>query len=262
MLTKVQERVMTEALKKDNWRSEAFRKTEPASFLPGQAPRRGQILVGRAGLPSLCYPRQDGQELTLNSLVDPIEEAAWFQDAVQEGQLPEGALVLVMGFGMGWHLLALHKGLESLAHPPVLWVMEYHPDLFLHALGNVDLSPVTASPGFRCFVGEDPELMEGALRKALEEAMPSALLILEHPPSVALAKERYGLIACRVHAWLQIARLKTSEPALLTRLGRLSEEPLEDLNLKESVRLLLSQGGPLSRGALTLLALDSILNRE
>lgn len=95
---------------------------------------------------------ENGRIAHSNSVVDPYREARLWAD------LPacECGTLIVMGFGLGYHVLTQRGRMDPEA---LMIVIEGSWDLFALSLAGSDLSDVFTHPGCRIFVGVPPETL-------------------------------------------------------------------------------------------------------
>jgi hypothetical protein len=139
------------------------------------------------GLPSIRIRRAQGGYATLHSLQDPWEEACRLAESVQLD--PQTGLVLVLGVGLGYHVLALAHRLRSLGHPAALWAVELDDDVLAACLQHTDL-------GLLFKLKEGRLLSKRGLvhLQALDEDQPeSKVQVLRHAPSCGLAPGAYAV---------------------------------------------------------------------
>lgn len=121
--------------------------------------------------------RFNDSTLRLCSLRRPLEEASRLAGAFDP---TGGAVAVVLGFGMGHHVRAVHQRLNGQGT-----VVVYEPDLALlrAVLSCADHSDWLGKPGLRFHVdGTDPASVS-AVFEGLEGYVAAGLKIIEHPPS-------------------------------------------------------------------------------
>jgi hypothetical protein len=245
-----------------NWKLYQSQLTKPEAFDRKTTAMAGELLSSSSGLMSLRYPRLDGVMVTLHSQYDPMAESLWYESMFKPGQLDPGCIVIVLGFGLAYHLVHLAKGLRQLEKPPKLWAVDLHPDLFLYAMNHVDMAGLLKYPDLQLFFHKDLAAVEVALRKALESQTPSSLRLIPHPPSLSLNREAYLALSRRLPAFLELLHQRRNAPAFVERLKHLLPNGLDAFKTQTAAEALLANGGPYSRQETCLLALDAILVRE
>ncbi len=136
-----------------------------------------QVATAQSGRPTASVTTQDGRVVWLHSRYDPEKEADRF---VAEFKVPKLQSFLVLGLGLGYHLLALSRRASSEARYFV-----FEPDLhvFREALRANDLVPLFR--GGRCivFAGPFAEDAYACLRNRIEEVMSGEVTIVAHAPT-------------------------------------------------------------------------------
>ncbi len=135
------------------------------------------VEMARSGSPTAAVTCEDGRVVWLHSRYDPEKEAESF---VAEFKVPTLQSFLVLGLGLGYHLLALLRRASTEAR---FFVFEPDLHVFREALRANDLVPLFR--GGRCIVFAGP-LAEDAyacLRNRIEEVMSGEVTIVPHAPT-------------------------------------------------------------------------------
>jgi len=122
--------------------------------------------ASQAGSSFLVRNFPDGTKRTLLSSYDPVQEAVRFVGA--QSAAPS-LNFLVLGFGLGYHVLELARRIPDASQ---VVVIESDLEVFYLALANIDLSSVMDRPGMHFHVGADIY----PLAEALEESRTSFAL--------------------------------------------------------------------------------------
>jgi hypothetical protein len=150
---------------------------DPRTALKIDAVRDEQRLrVERARSGDWTVRAADGDKspVYLHSRHDPLQEA---QQWAAAADLEDTFCVVVAGFGLGYHLAALHKRLRGDA-----FLICTEPDVRVvaTALANVDLSELLASGKFLLFVDDDKQALHAKLQ-AFGSLMMLGMKFLRHP---------------------------------------------------------------------------------
>lgn len=115
-----------------------------------------------------------GAAVYLHSRHDPLQEAEQWASAAE---LEDTFCVVVAGFGLGYHLSALHRRLKGES-----FLICTEPDIRVvaTALANVDLSELLSSGKFLLFVDEDKKAMHAKLQ-SFSSLMMLGMKFLRHP---------------------------------------------------------------------------------
>ena len=124
-------------------------KPDQAQGALGQTAR---LCFGPKGSPALSIISQE-KEIRLTSAINPEgEDRALVEKFLKESPSPKG--VLVMGFGLGYHLEQLFQLLDK---DTPIWVLESRPELLACAMMTRDLHHIFKRPNFRLFLGPFPK---------------------------------------------------------------------------------------------------------
>jgi spore maturation protein CgeB len=139
-----------------------------------------QILTSKTGIPSL-----KAGHITIHSLYDPIKEAEEWVEHHKE-KIKRASSVVVLGFGLGYHIMELCK-LELLKVSEIdVVVFEPRIDILRTALEAVDLTSILKRVKI---ITSDETLL---LTKGFK--------ILEHKPSVTISRGYFEKILLRLKA--------------------------------------------------------------
>jgi spore maturation protein CgeB len=139
----------------------------------------------------LAVPNAKGRPLTLHSRCHPWEEA---EALALEAAPRRGEPLVVLGLGLGFHLLALASRLSP-DHP--LMVVEPEAEVFYAALASLDLTPLWVRPALTLVVEPDPHLAARLMQRFCRRAGPTPR-IWGHPASLRVAPEYYQKLLQRV----------------------------------------------------------------
>jgi len=142
---------------------------------------RVEVVNTKKDIPSLRV-----NNISLHSLYDPLKEAeSWVK--YYEGEIGKAESLLVLGFGLGYHLLELCRVTDR----PVT-VFEPERDVLRKALETVDLSPVLSR-----------------IRIITDHSVPPYqhnIAVLQHKPSVTLNHEYFDDIQAKLRAREAVGR--------------------------------------------------------
>ncbi|MBN2398494.1 MAG: hypothetical protein JXI32_08945 [Deltaproteobacteria bacterium] len=150
----------------------------------------------------------------MHSRHNPEEEALRWAGLVP----PQAEILVVLGFGLGYHVLALRRR----GYSGLLIIVEADLGLFHLALRSVALGPVFGDPKTRLFVEEDAEIIRGCIG----DLHPGALYCLPYPPATELYPDYYRSIRNMVEQHVFEHRLRET-PALSRGIGELLRETVQ-----------------------------------
>ncbi len=153
--------------------------------LPARPPALRKVRLRPGALPSLSVPGPGGKAVTLHSCRRPWEEAARLAG---EARPREGEPLVVLGLGLGYHLLAL---LEHLDPGQPLVVVEPEPEVLYAALATQDLRPLLNRRTATLVVEPDPRQAVGPVRRAVGNGASQSPRIWGHPASLRAAPGYY-----------------------------------------------------------------------
>ena len=150
----------------------------------------------------------------IHSRVSPKREAQQWAALV-----PDNAeRFLVLGFGLGYHLLALQRK----PYPKSLVIIEVDLELFQLAMKLINLTPMLRDSRVFLFIGDKIS----AIRDFLKNVSPSSISYREYLPSTSLHPEYYQRIKEMVEDYIHKNRLM-SEPVLSQGIITLLDETKE-----------------------------------
>jgi len=131
----------------------------------------------------------------IHSRVSPKREAQQWASLV-----PDNAeRFIVLGFGLGYHLLALQR----IRYPKSLVIIEVDLELFRLAMKLVNLTPILQDSGVHLFIGD--KISE--IRDFLNNLSPRSILYREYLPSTSLHPEYYQRIKEMLEDYIHKNRL-------------------------------------------------------
>lgn len=140
-----------------------------------------ESLLAKDGHPTL---RIDG--VLLSSLYHPAKEA---KRLVEKASLTGKDFIIVLGFGLGYHLLEL---LNLVGDKTKILIIEFRPDLFKAALRLLDLTKALKDDRLIILFGKD--LGEALATLNDEDILSSNFEVIRHPPSLLLAPLFYRYV--------------------------------------------------------------------
>ncbi|MBN2209708.1 MAG: motility associated factor glycosyltransferase family protein [Candidatus Coatesbacteria bacterium] len=134
----------------------------------------------QSGHPTLFVKTQQGASVLMHSDKDPLDEAIKHVETVK---LDEAEYLIVLGFGLGYHVLEAVKRV-----PPgcKVLIVEQSADIFKAAMHVADLSSVISRPDVKVFVGTDLHEIMPALQDDFKTFRYHNIKIVIHPPSKQL----------------------------------------------------------------------------
>jgi len=146
--------------------------------LPARTPDpcRVRILKKASGEPNLQVLGENGKWITYYSRVDVSRELELF---LERTKLPEGRPILLLGLGLGYHLLALLKKTSD----PVI-VVERSREILEAALTMGWLTEAVEKENVHLVTGKDPEQVLGEISRIQVQSGLEDLFLVEHRPSV------------------------------------------------------------------------------
>lgn len=149
-----------------------------------------EVLGARSGWPTVRRRGGDGA-LFVHSSVDPWREA---RRLVEDAEPAAADVVVVLGAGLGYHLLALADRRPAC---PVIVVEKDHGMVRL-AMDNLDLRPLLERDNVYWVLGDDPDKLQLSLGRAFDYHRLRKVAVLEHPGSVRLDPAFYRRMRRRV----------------------------------------------------------------
>ncbi len=124
-------------------------------------------------------PEGSDKSILLHSAYDPIREAMRW---VENVPITEATNAIVLGTGLGYHLLALIKRHQKNLRYVV--VIERDPRIFRLAMMTLDLRSVISHPGTVWLINESPENVPETLADARADMILHNCNIMPHDPSM------------------------------------------------------------------------------
>ena len=109
-----------------------------------------RVSPSKSGSSCLAKRLEDGTFKNLHSSYDPEEEAKRAMDKVTTENFNN---FFVAGFGLGYHILEL---VQRTGPGSRIIIVEKNPEVFFHALSNVDMVSVFKHPGVSIMIKPDP----------------------------------------------------------------------------------------------------------
>ncbi len=126
----------------------------------------------------ILYPGTQ-RPVLLHSAYDPVRESLRLVDHLQ---IKEPTNVIVLGIGLGYHLISLLNRYENLLRYCI--VIERDPRIMRLAMMALDLRSVLSLKGMIWVVGEEPVRMPELIQEARTDIILHNCKILTHEPSV------------------------------------------------------------------------------
>lgn len=150
-----------------------------------------RMLQASSGHPVPQVLGQNGNWITLHSLVNPMDEALRFAQTVT---CSRNSIVVILGAGMGYHLEQL---LRNTQHQPVI-IVEREKNILKTLFSTVKLNEWCQGRTVCFLTGEDPEAV---VEKISNVQIANSLLpfsIIHHIASVRAYPDFYGIIDARL----------------------------------------------------------------
>ena len=143
--------------------------------------REIETLTSKSGMPTVKL-----KGILLHSLYDPKASAARMLDKYD---LKDKELVIIFGFGLGYHVLEAAK---KIGQKTKLLIIEPQLNLFRLALKKMDLSFLLSNEQVRFFVDDN---IPGLVELFNDEQILSAnLILIEHPASSKISKDYFRYV--------------------------------------------------------------------
>lgn len=155
-----------------------FRKDDPLARKIEASHAVGEVTLGQRGHPTLRLPDGRGGTIALHSNYNPVGESERLLDGLE---FKDGDLVLLLGFGLGYHIFELLKDFPETA---TLLVVEADPGVLRAALETLDLGPILGRKNVFLALGPDQEGMIDTLNGQVNLLSMGEVKIVEHPPSL------------------------------------------------------------------------------
>lgn len=128
-----------------------------------------------------------GRLVSLNSPQDPWKEAELLAARLSRISLEESQTVVALGLGLGYHLLKL---VSRLSPRHQLIIVEPEPEIWLAALGTLDIRPLLRRPNTRWVIEPDWRKVLSHIRKHASRNG-RRLTFYAHPPSLRAGNSFY-----------------------------------------------------------------------
>ncbi len=147
-----------------------------------------ELVSTKTGVPSvrLSTPANP-KPLLLHSAYDPFREANRWAEGIE---IPQPTNIVVMGAGLGYHLLTLQSKHEK--NIRFLFIIESNPHIFRLALNTVDLRRILTREGTELFIGESPEDIPELIGEKRTDIILHNCKILNHEPSLRCFPNYYA----------------------------------------------------------------------
>jgi len=189
-----------------------YKANGPCGRLTGPTLSRAQ---GKTAIPQNAQPAAStasGQGgIALHSRYDPVHEAEKF---IQQFSTQESAHYLVLGLGLGYHVLELIRRIPS--HSQVV-VVEADPALFRTALEHAPLAPLLRYPGIKFWVGLPPEAIPAEFEPFKTTFTLNGFTPVRFQPAVNLHRDYYAEVEQRLARQIREAQVVQNTQAALSR---------------------------------------------
>ncbi len=156
--------------------AELILKTKPPSEL--------KVIKTRSRYPSIALDL-GSKYAFFHSKENPMKEAKAQLEAVD---IPSTANILILGLGLGYHLLALK---EKIGKENIVIVVEQYPEIFRLALEFLDLKEIILDKNILLLVGKRPEEIFESLKAKIFHLVNNDLTVLRHDTSLLLFRDYY-----------------------------------------------------------------------
>ena len=136
----------------------------------------GTVTFNSSGEPLLTASGPDGDEVIFHDVSEPSREADIFLNAVPEDA--KGTVIFV-GMGLGYSPLEMIRKRTHLRH---LVIVEPRLEIFIQALGNMDLTDLLTRPGVLLLAGHNFDIGE-ALQPIVRTVWTEHTHVFRHVPS-------------------------------------------------------------------------------
>ena len=141
----------------------------------------------RRGLDTIII-ESGGRDIPLHSKIDPEREAESFRDRFDPARYD---VLIVLGAGLGYHLIPLKERINE--YSVVILI-----DILTGIEAAIDRNPLTSflltSPRFLFVRGKSPEDVDRILSDIIDMDNIRGISVLEHPASVRIFDDYYGVI--------------------------------------------------------------------
>lgn len=186
---------------------------ENESFVPGAY--HGVIMQGKKDKWTLSIATPTGNRF-LHSQYDPQSEALrWAERQVP----PKGGVVLLLGWGLGYHALEWLRCHGSQVEAVVIW--EPEADFFVESLAFASLQPLLKAPRVEIVIGADEAWLYKALHKYLSFMLSRDLTVVPMPFADIYSPEAIHLLRSQMQA---IASRKQHALQYMAQMGQTLQE--------------------------------------
>lgn len=144
-----------------------------------------EVLSSKNNYPVLRV-KKDQKEITLVSLYDPLREAA---NLIREVDLEQVQIVWALGFGLGYYLKELSKGLRDNQE---LYIIEVEIDVFKISLELLDLKCLLENPQVKFIISRSLEEIYAQIHNV--EILSKKAVVIKHPSSLKLRSKTYNCV--------------------------------------------------------------------
>ncbi len=153
-----------------------------------QTESRVILLNAKQGEPVFGYKLNENNIRHFHSLFDPVSEAEKWAD---ESVIHENSLIIILGAGFFFHILALLKRIPVSA---TLIIVEKDGEILLNALGSLNLANVLCRENLFIHTGGLPADAVNFISKIQLNTKYSSISLLEHAPSIQTFPDYYKTI--------------------------------------------------------------------
>ncbi len=173
---------------KDNLRALKARYPELADLvLKARPPAELKIIKTRSRYPSIALDL-GGKYAFFHSRENPMKEA---EEQLGGVDFPSTANILILGLGLGYHLLALKN---KIGRENIIIVVEQYPEIFRLALELLDLREIILDKNILLFVGRRPEEIFESLKTKIFHLVNNDLTVLRHDTCLLLFRDYYEAV--------------------------------------------------------------------
>jgi len=134
-------------------------------------------------------PPGGGKPVLLHSAYDPIREAMRWAEGIE---LTEPTNVIILGVGLGYHLLSVLQRHEK--NIRFLFLIEQDPRILRLALSAFELRRIITRDGTHWIVGEEPEAIPDQIGEKRIDIILHNCKILPHEPSMRYSPAYYNRV--------------------------------------------------------------------
>lgn len=161
-------------------------------IVAGADTRGIEVLYGQSGCISAKVATKHGDKILLNSLYDPFREA---ENCVASADLPGCNIVIVLGFGMGYHVKVILKKYSA----NYIVVIEPDPAALKTAIENVDMTDALENRNVLFCAGDSaPEEIFSKVESIFGMINLPRLRIVKHIPSMRANPEYFRNILASI----------------------------------------------------------------